>query len=199
MKIHNQLTLDLTAIAPPPDPAPEHLMVGDRVKRSGDPHSIYEIAEIAAGIANLRCIACGTGRMVKDLNTPLTNLVLVSGESVPQIGSLEIKRFLSKIEATPEQDCSGVACDRPTPEHSSVVLALCWVESYPVKSRYRYYRFCYLVFPSDIRSIKRLHIGGGDISSALATCRKAEVESAIAMKKPPFEIEQLIKSWRQSK
>lgn len=75
-----------------------------------------------------------------------------------------------------------------------------WVETYPTKKGlHHYYRYHWLDDPGDIRSGGRRHVTGGNIHSALALARKAEIESAIASGQTPRQILHLIKSWNQKK
>lgn len=93
---------------------------------------------------------------------------------------------------------SGVPSPSSTPERNPVVPVTQWVESYPTKrGAHHYYRFRWLDEPGDIRSGGHRHICGGNIHSALALARKAEIESAIALGQSPREILHLIKSWKQ--
>ena len=147
------------------------------MKRHNDPHSIYEIAEIAAGIANLRIIACVPGTKVKDLNAPLFNLIVLPVETVleqlPPVTSVVLEQTV--LTPAPEQ--------KPH-----------WIESYSPANRpgYCYYRYVWM----QGRKLHHKQIPG-NVNGSKARRNYLEVELAIAMKKPPGEIEQLIKSWRK--
>jgi hypothetical protein len=66
-----------------------------------------------------------------------------------------------------------------------------WVEEYPVKQKYYYWRYSYL-HPNDITKVEKIHIPGGKKSGGRATL----VREAIALGKTPEEIANMIKSWR---
>ena len=174
---YNQLTLDLTAIAPTKSAPEQHLMVGDRVKRKGDPCSIYEVAEVAAGIANLSVIASGPGKIITNLNAPLTSLILIPVETVleqvPPDNQVVLEQVLE--QSAPEQ--------KPH-----------WIESYSPgnKKAYNYYRYVWM----QGRKLRHIHIPG-NVNGPTARRNYLEVELAIAMGKAPSVIEQLIKSWKK--
>ncbi|MEH1861438.1 MAG: DUF4102 domain-containing protein [Nostoc sp.] len=68
-----------------------------------------------------------------------------------------------------------------------------WVEKYWVKrsgNKYWYYRYCWMVG----RKKNRLYLGS--VNSAQVKRKKADVEIAIADGKLPFEIEKLIRGWK---
>lgn len=188
---YNQLTLDLTTVIAPINSAPEqHLMVGDRVKRKGDPYSIYEVAEVAAGIANLKSIACTPGVVVKDLNAPLFSLILIPVETVleqlPSDNPVELAQVLPDSKSVLEQEL-----DQSAPEQKPH-----WIESYSPANRkgYNYYRYVWM----QGRKLHHIHIPG-NVNGPIARRNYLEVELAIAMRKCPSVIEQLIKSWRHRK
>lgn len=107
--------------------------------------------------------------------------------------SQEYKRALAPPRAA--RDSSGVRAPEPTPERKTGAPAH-WIESYPTKKgAHRYYRYRWLDDPDDIRTGGHRHICGGNIYSALALIRKAEIESAIASGSSPNAILRLIKSW----
>ncbi|QSJ20489.1 DUF4102 domain-containing protein [Nostoc sp. UHCC 0702] len=75
------------------------------------------------------------------------------------------------------------------PEHTH------WVEEYWVQrgaKKHKYFRYCWM----EGRKIRRCHIGGGNVKSALVQQRKAAVEFALADGQTPSEIEKLIHSSR---
>ena len=186
---YNQLTLDLTAIAPSNSAPVQHLMVGDRVKRHSDPCSIYEVVEIGAGIANVKSIAPGPGTRVNDLNVPLFNLTLAPVETVLEQVSPDNKSVLEQVlkQSAPEQTDI---------EQTDIEQTSHWIESYSPANRPGYYYYRYVWMQG--RKLHHKHIPG-NVNGPIARRNYLEVELAIAMKKPPNEIEQLIKSWRQRK
>ena len=147
----------------------QHLMVGDRVQLRGDPYSVYEVVEIAAGIASVTCIVCSPGRSIRNMNAPLVNLILLP--------AVETVLEQVKEQSAPEQ--------KPH-----------WIESYSPTNRpgYHYYRYVWM----EGRKLHHKHIPG-NVNGPTARRNYLEVDLAIAMKKPPCEIEQLIKSWRQNR
>ena len=195
------------------NPAPvQHLMVGDRVKRHSDPYSIYEVTEIENGIANLKSIACGTGRRIKDLNAPLFNLTVVPVEFVLEQVPPDNPVVLEQVPPDSSVVLEQVPPDNPVvleqvPPDNPVVLEQVleqsapeqnphWIESYsPTKRKgYNYYRYVWM----QGRKLHHIHIRG-NVNGPIARRNYLEVELAIAMGKAPKEIEQLIKSWRQRK
>jgi hypothetical protein len=66
-----------------------------------------------------------------------------------------------------------------------------WVEEYPVKQKYYYWRYSYL-HPNDITKIEKLHIPGGKKYA----WRVDWVKEAIALGKTREEIANKIRSWR---
>ena len=68
-----------------------------------------------------------------------------------------------------------------------------WIEKYWVErsgNRYWYFRYCWMAG----RKKNRLYLGSVD--SVMAKRKKADVEIAIADGKLPFEIEKLIRGWK---
>ncbi|MEA5601065.1 DUF4102 domain-containing protein [Nostoc sp. UHCC 0252] len=68
-----------------------------------------------------------------------------------------------------------------------------WIEKYWVErsgNKYWYFRYCWMTG----RKINRLYLGS--VNSTKAKCKKADVEIAIADGKLPFEIESLIRGWK---
>lgn len=170
-----QLELNFSIVL---NPAPEqNLMVGDRVKRKGDPYSIYEVIEIAAGIANLKSIALGPSRRSKDLNAPLFNLIVVPVETVleqmPPLNSVVLEQV--NEQSAPEQFAQ-------------------WIERYSPSNRkgYVYYRYVWM----QGRKLHHIHIPG-NVNGPTARRNYLEVELALAMGKAPGEISLLIKLWRK--
>jgi len=66
-----------------------------------------------------------------------------------------------------------------------------WVEEYPVKQKYYYWRYSWLC-PNDITKVEKLHIPAGKKYH----WRIERVQEAIALGKTPEAIAQMIKSWR---
>jgi hypothetical protein len=66
-----------------------------------------------------------------------------------------------------------------------------WVEEYPVKQKYYYWRYSYL-HPNDITKVEKIHIPGGKKYH----WRTERVKEAIALGKTPEAIANMIKSWR---
>lgn len=111
-----------------------------------------------------------------------------NGSGVPGCGSLSL--------VDEPQNPTPKLQPEPTPEPFSVIPVVQWVESYPVKrGLHYYYRFRWLDDPDDIRSGGHRHICGGNIHSARALARKAEIENAIALDQSPRQILHLMKSW----
>ncbi|MEA5622508.1 DUF4102 domain-containing protein [Nostoc sp. UHCC 0251] len=97
----------------------------------------------------------------------------------------------STLATTVEPRVGGkvtLATQKVAPQHDTH-----WVEKYWVErsgNKYWYYRYCWMVG----RKKKRLYLGSVD--SILAKRKKADVEIAIANGKLPFEIEKLIRGWK---
>lgn len=73
-----------------------------------------------------------------------------------------------------------------------------WVETYWVKrkgEKHYYYRYCWM----EGRKQHNVHIGGGNVRSPLAWEIKQEVEEAIQLELPPFQIKSLIRLLHSSK
>lgn len=104
----------------------------------------------------------------------------------------------SGVPATCDSLFSEDSPENPTPEPKTVVAAILhWVETYPTKKGlHHYYRYRWLDEPDNICSGGHRHICGGNIRSAVALARKAEIESAIALGQSPRQILHLIKSWK---
>ena len=66
-----------------------------------------------------------------------------------------------------------------------------WVEEYPVKQKYYYWRYSYL-HPNDITKVEKIHIPAGK----KYPWRTERVKEAIAVGKTPEAIANMIKSWR---
>lgn len=71
-----------------------------------------------------------------------------------------------------------------------------WVQEYTVTkgdNKHKYYRYCYLPEPGNIRSAVRVHLPGGNTLSTKALALKNKVEDAIANGLSPAHIRQLIR------
>ena len=80
------------------------------------------------------------------------------------------------------------------PTHEQKITA--WVQVYPVTrhgKKHKYFRFCYLSDPNNIRTLTRVHLPAGNIQNPRARALKEKVEWAIANGMTPQEIEQLIR------
>lgn len=88
------------------------------------------------------------------------------------------------------------ATPEPTPEQKRA-----WVQIYDVTRRgekHKYFRFCYLNDPKNIRTLTRVHLPGGNIQNPKAIALKEKVESAIAKGMSARAIMQIIKSSTRS-
>ncbi|MEH2258315.1 hypothetical protein [Nostoc sp.] len=123
---------------------------------------------------------------------------LVSSHS--QISPSERQSFVLERDTknpVPEQNTPGFGDYTDVPEHIKAVLEhLHWVEKYHPSKRKdnHYYRYCWKTGGK----IRHRHITGGNVRSQLAQSRREEVEIAIADGLTPVEIENLIRSWRNS-
>lgn len=127
-------------------------------------------------------------------------------ESTVREQDTQVSVELSEISQKVTGDCLPFVREHDThtsaPEHS-ILDDPCplapehthWVEKYWVKrgnSKHNYYRYCWM----EGRKIHHCHISGGSTASPLAVQRRAVVETAIADGKLPFEIEKLIRGWK---
>ena len=84
------------------------------------------------------------------------------------------------------------ATPEPTPEQKRA-----WVQVYHVTRRgekHKYFRFCYLNDPNNIRTLTRVHLPGGNIQNPRAIALKEKVERAIALGMSARAIAGIIKS-----
>ena len=68
-----------------------------------------------------------------------------------------------------------------------------WVESYLVRQRHFYWRYCYIRVIDDISQVEKIHIPGP--SRSIREGRTKLVQEMIADGKSPRDIEALIKGW----
>lgn len=71
-----------------------------------------------------------------------------------------------------------------------------WIKTY-LSHGIRYWGYSYLANSNDIRTIKRLHIPGGNWKNPKAEARAIEVKRWINKGRSPAQIVKLIKSWNR--
>lgn len=106
-----------------------------------------------------------------------------------------INTVLEQTKESSKADSTVLEQDKPNtnktaPEQSH------WVEKYTVTrygTEHYYYRYLWM----EGRKLHHVHIGGGNVKSAIAIARKQQVEAAIKDGQTPTEIKKLIKQQRE--